>query len=224
MKRDELHFFDKSQELTIFGQRRLPHWLQSGTLCFITWRVADSLPQEVLQQLDADIHTYLTTLGINGLQQLNGFMLKNDAKTRSQVHWRLFQLRDKFLDQSSGRCPLRVPTHATTVLESLQFRDEERYFLTDVIVMPNHLHFIAAFGGEEAMLKQCTEWKRFTGRLINQQEGRNGEFWQPDQFDHLIRGETQFEYFRRYLRDNPIKARLKPGEFLYWTKNLADSQ
>ena len=220
MKRDELHFFDKKQVLTIFDQRRLPHWLQSGALCFITWRVADSLPQEVLRQLDAEIQTYLKSLGVNSHHELAELMLKSEAKTRSKVHWWLFRLRDKFLDQSWGRCPLRVPEHAAKVLESLRYRDEERYFLTDAIVMPNHLHFIAAFGGEDTMLKQCTEWKRFTGRMINQMEGRSGEFWQRDQFDHLIRGESQFEYFRQYLRDNPVKAGLKPSEFLYLTKNL----
>ena len=224
MKRDELRFFDRSQAWTIADQRRLPHWLQADTLCFITWRVADSLPNNALERLDAEIREHLTSLGMGSHQDVSEFMLGCDAKARSQIHWRLFQIRDKYLDRHWGRCPLRVPAHAKIVLQSLRHFDEQRYFLTDVIVMPNHLHFIAAFGDEDAMLRQCDAWKRFTGKSINQLEKRTGSFWQPDQFDHLIRGESQFEYFRRYIQDNPKRAGLRQNEFLYWAKELTNSE
>ena len=224
MKRDDLQFFDKTQDFAVFDQRRLPHWIQAGTLCFITWRVADSLPQGILKQLDAEIDQYLTTLGISIIQELPDFLEKSDLKTRSQIHWRMFTIRDHFLNRGMGRCPLRNPIHAYIVLDSLRTFDEDRYFLTDAVVMPNHVHFIAAFGDNDSMLQQCTAWKRFTGRAINQLEGRTGEFWQADQFDHLIRGERQFAYFRQYISENPTKPKLREGEFLHWSKNLDNTK
>ena len=40
-------YFDPNVEIDIHGSR-LPHWDQSSTLCFVTFRLADSLPQEKL--------------------------------------------------------------------------------------------------------------------------------------------------------------------------------
>ena len=199
---------------------KLCHWIQAGTLCFITWRVADSLPQQVLVELDFEVERYLRAEGIERRDALAQCLVKRDEVARSRIHWKMFLIRDKFLDGGAGRCPLRDPSHASTIKESLLHFDENRYFLTDLIVMPNHVHSIVAFASEESMLKQCAEWKRYTGRKIHAAEGRNGEFWQVDQFDHLIRGELQLEYFRRYISENPKKAGLRDGEYLHWQKDL----
>ena len=55
------------------------------------------------------------------------------------------------------------------------------------------------------------------GLLINQRMAESGRFWQQDGFDHLVRSETQFEHFRRYISDNPRKARLKSGEYVMYS-------
>ena len=70
------------------------------------------------------------------------------------------------------------------------------------------------------MLKQCTEWKRYSGRQINDRLGLRGEFWQTDQFDHLIRSPEQFEYYRCYIAENPVRAKLPADAFLYFWKQL----
>jgi hypothetical protein len=41
-----------------------------------------------------------------------------------------------------------------------------------------------------------------------------------DQFDHLARSPEEFEYYRQYIKQNPISAGLKPGQFLYYSKDL----
>jgi hypothetical protein len=35
--RDRIQVFDPTQEYAVI-ERRLPHWVQAGTICFITWR------------------------------------------------------------------------------------------------------------------------------------------------------------------------------------------
>ena len=56
--------------------------------------------------------------------------------------------------------------------------------------------------------------RRETGRRLK----RHGRFWQQDGFDHLVRSEEQFRYLRKYIAANPEKARLRPGEFVYYTR------
>ena len=39
--------YDPQAEYTVV-HRRLPHWCQASTLCFITWRTWDSMPEPVI--------------------------------------------------------------------------------------------------------------------------------------------------------------------------------
>ena len=219
MKRNSIGFFDRKGDWSIV-ERVFPHWAQAGTLCFVTWRVADSLPKAALARLDWEIAELLRGEGLDADRGWKQELTQRDSKTRARIQWKLFATRDRYLDQGRGECLLERPALSRIVEESLKTFDEERYFLTDMVIMPNHVHFIAAFEDEAALLKQNTDWKRFTARAINRSTGRGGEFWQVDQFDHLIRGPEQFEHYRGYIADNPKRAGLKPGQFRYYQKKL----
>jgi type I restriction enzyme R subunit len=93
--------------------------------------------------------------------------------------------------------------------------DRQRYRLGDFIVMPNHVHLLAAFAAAEAMTAQCDSWLHYTVFQINKVMGKKGKFWQQEPFDHLVRSLEQYDYLRRYIADNPGKAGLKPGEYLF---------
>ena len=93
--------------------------------------------------------------------------------------------------------------------------DGQRYRMGDFIVMPNHVHFLAAFASEEMMKEQCDSWLHYTAFRINKSIGEKGKFWQQEVFDHLVRSPEQYEYLRQYVADNPVKSRLKEGEYLY---------
>lgn len=44
--------------------------------------------------------------------------------------------------------------------------------------------------------------------------GRVGQpFWREESFDHIVRSQTQYDRFVRYIAENPSKARLNPDEF-----------
>jgi putative transposase len=43
---DGLQFFDRKQDFTV-AWKTLPHWAQAGTVCFLTCRTADSLPEQL---------------------------------------------------------------------------------------------------------------------------------------------------------------------------------
>jgi type I restriction enzyme R subunit len=85
----------------------------------------------------------------------------------------------------------------------------------DFVVMPNHVHLLAAFPTAEAMKEQCASWLHYTAFRINREIGERGKLWQQEPFDHLVRSMEQYEYLRKYIADNPRKARLMPGTYLY---------
>jgi len=119
---------------------------------------------------------------------------------------------------------LRQPELAAIVEESLLRFDEQRYMLVDAVVMPNHVHLLAAFPDDVSMATQCESWKRYTSRQINMRLNRKGEFWQVEAFDHLVRSEEQFAHYRQYIAENGAKAGLKPGEYRWMSKELATGE
>ncbi len=224
MNRDEIQTFDPRESYTVV-RRQLPHWTQAGTVCFITWRTADSMPREVIQRWIAERNELLRSHGIvvdsAGLSQADApwrqALDQLPPVLRRELQNSLSERFDLHLDACHGECLLRRAELAKIVGESLLKFNGDRYELTDFVVMPNHVHLLAAFPDEDAMLKQCTLWKRFTGRRINEITRRSGEFWQQEAFDHLVRSVEQFEHYRCYIRNNGSHARLRAGEYLWFS-------
>ena len=216
----DLHFFDRNTEFTVI-ERRLPHWVQPGVLCFVTWRTDDSIPASVLEEWRQERRQWLRQHGINPIsrrwrQQLQS--LDIEAQTDFDQH---FSKRwHEELDACHGACVLGEHSNAEIVSKSLRYFDGDRYELTDFIVMPNHVHLLVVFRAENPMLAQCESWKHFTAHQINQSLGTSGRFWQQDGFDHLVRSVEQFEHFRRYIARNGIEAGLSPSEYLHYSKPL----
>jgi type I restriction enzyme R subunit len=218
--RSRIQVFQPAEDYTVV-RRRLPHWSQAGTLCFITWRTWDSIPGHVLKTWLTRRDDWLVRHGIDPTHddwRANPQSL--DSKLRQEFRLQLSDRWNEHLDECHGTCVLRRPELAREVVDSLLHFDGDRYELTDFVVMPNHVHLLAAFPDEAAMLKQCESWKHFTATKINRALGRKGRFWQQEDFDHLVRSADQFDYLRRYIAANPDRARLKPGEFAHLSKPL----
>ena len=223
--------FDSTQDYSVVW-RKLPHWTQAGTVCFITWRTADSMPRQVLGRWLRERNELLTAAGIvvesddnprTAAAAFQKFDLRSAIeKLDPAVQWKLqCDLTDRFdthLDACHGACVLKQRKLADIVAECLLKFDGSRYVLTDFVVMPNHVHLLAAFPDEETQLKQCANWKRFMARAIHAANGGEGEFWQEDAFDHLVRSLEHFEHYRRYIANNGSKAGLAPHECLHYSK------
>ncbi|MFO1000810.1 MAG: hypothetical protein U0936_10745 [Planctomycetaceae bacterium] len=48
----------------------------------------------------------------------------------------------------------------------------------------------------------------------------SGQFWQTEQFDHLVRSEEQFRFLRDYIRKNPGQAGLRTEEYLHYSRAM----
>jgi putative transposase len=209
---DGLQFFDPKEEHTI-AWKALPHWAQAGTVCFISWRTADSLPAAMIARLAKERRQLLLAFDLNPDGNWRRDLDKLPAADRARLRASLFAAWDRQLDLGAGARVLARSELSLIVADSLLRFDGIRYELTDFVVMPNHVHVLVAFHKEDMLLAQCRSWKRFTSRQINAALGRRGEFWQVEQFDHLVRNEEEFNHCRKYIAENPRKARLRDGSY-----------
>ena len=189
---------------------RLPHWEQEGAVYFVTFRLADSVPQELLDRW---------------VCEREGWMRANPepwtAEVENEYHERFSGSMERWLDEGYGSCVLRDPDCSEVVAAALSHFEGERVAMLSWVVMPNHVHalFVLKPGHDLGGLIQS--WKRFTSQRINEITGSSGTLWQKDYFDRMVRDQTHFGRCVRYIRRNPEKAKLRVGEFRLWESGLA---
>jgi REP element-mobilizing transposase RayT len=169
----------------------LPHYDQPGVLQTITFRLADSLPDRVLAQLEEEI------------------------KGRRDVSMERRKRLQSLMDAGYGACYLGEPSIATLVEESLLHFDGDRYRLLSWTVMPNHVHVLIETTPRCPLEGVIRSWKSFTAHKANRLLGRTGSFWHPDYFDRAIRDGRHFLATVEYIDNNPVKARLVPRSELW---------
>ena len=206
--------FDPKADFFVHEHFR-PHWSQAGAVVFITFRTHDSIPREVLQRWEREKQEWLRRRGHDAAEHWSVVLPRLTEKDRADFQKEFRRCREEFLDTCHGRCLLRRRELAQIVADSLLYFDGQRYRMGDFIVMPNHAHLLAAFAAAEAMKAECDSWLHYTAIQINKAIEEKGKFWQQEPFDHLVRSAEQYDYLRRYIADNPHKAGLEPGEYLY---------
>ncbi len=180
----------------------LPHWRQENKLYFITFRLADSVAQNQL-------HAWAAQKEIWGSHHPQPW----DEKTWQEYHQRFTETMERMIDAGYGSCSLRIPAVTEVVEKAFHHFDGDRYQLGDYVIMPNHVHLLVRPAGGHAVEEILHSWKSFTAKQANAVLQRTGDFWRDEYFDHLVRSASQFEKFRNYIRENPIQARLKTGDF-----------
>jgi type I restriction enzyme R subunit len=181
----------------------LPHWQQGEAWVFVTWRLGDSLPKAKLDQWKEERAIWLS-------QQPEPW----DEKTEAEYHDRFSRQIDEWLDLGSGSCVLKDPANAKVVADAVRHFDGDRYGLASFVVMPNHVHVLFRPLGNNTLAEILKSWKGFTAREINKRTGKTGPLWQDEYWDRLIRNERHFFKVAEYIRENPVKAKLREGEFI----------
>jgi len=189
---------------------RLPHWQQTGATYFITYRLADSVPKRLRDQWESERAIWL---------QLNP--PPHTSEKEMEYHKRFSQQMERWLDAGHGECVLRHPICAGIVGDALRHFDGERCCQIAWVVMPNHVHLLVVPHPEWTLEKLLHSWKGFTSKQINRHLKRSGQLWQRSYFDRLIRDADHFANCVRYIRRNPVKARLREGEYLLYESDLA---
>jgi len=184
-----------------YYRRNLPHIHLSQARYFITFRLANSLPNEVVERLRAEYDDSLK----------HEIHTSNDAMNERQRAY--FQKFDQLLDESSiGDRWLERTEIADCVIEALRFYDGTSYDLLCCTVMSNHVHMLVdhSFDISGRRIEEILQSiKKYTARKSNQLLDRTGEqFWQYESYDHVVRDEQESENTIRYILYNPVKAGL----------------
>ena len=176
--------------------RNLPHWEQPGRTYFVTFRLADSLPQQKLQQWEAEREAWLRQHPPPHSEEL-----------RRDFHERFPARLEQWLDGGYGECLLRRREVADAVEQALRHFDGQRYKLGDFVIMPNHVHALVTPVDEWSLEQIVHSWKSYTAHEINRQLGRSGAVWQTEYFDHIVRNEEALGRFEEYIHQNPLVER-----------------
>ena len=197
-----------------FYRRRLPHIQPEGATFFITFRLAGSLPVEILEKLREE------------REQIDRMLAQiADSKERAQQadreSRRMFGKWDGYLDTAAaGPKYLADERIANLVAESLHYRDGKVYDLEAFCIMPSHGHLVCTplENADEkyySLSKIMHSLKRYTARESNLILGRTGTFWQHENYDHFVRDAAELERIIKYVLNNPVKAGLV-GDWTKW--------
>jgi len=204
--------FDPGEELQS-SRRRLPHWQQDGCTYFVTFRLHDSIPKGKLNEWNEERFRWLrshqldTSLTLDQiLQQLN----PKQKKIYYETYWKGYH---DSLDACHGSCVLQDPNNSEILADALLFFDGDRYALGDFVVMPNHVHLLVTPSPNESLKQILHSWKRHSARAINQRIHREGQLWQHESYDHIVRNAEQLKRIQKYIANNP--KNLKASEFVY---------
>ncbi|MEI8243097.1 MAG: transposase [bacterium] len=191
-------YFDPAAPVA-FLSGDLPHWRQAGTTYFVTFRLADSLPQEKLAQWRNE----------RGLW-LKAHPEPHDEATRLEYYERFPQRLQHWLDAGAGACLLASSEVRELMAGVLRYFDGKRYTLGAFVVAPNHVHVLVTPHGEHLLSEILHTWMSFSaheiGKQIKTEPGRLGlpgslRFWQKETFDHIVRSPASLEKIRAYIRN-----------------------
>lgn len=184
-------------------QQTLPHWVQSGVSYFFTFRLADSVPQEMLE---------------DWIRQRNAWLAHHpqpwSPSDTLEYAERFNERMDAWLDAGLGSCALLDSDVRQLVEDSITKFDGLRHDLDCLVIMPNHVHLILKPRTEENVFQLIGGMKGFSARVCNARLGRTHQaFWMEDSYNRIVRDDDELRAFRDYIHKNPAQAGLRASEF-----------
>ena len=178
-------------------EQHLPHWRQDGATYFVTFRLADSLPQSKLRELESFKRAWT--------RQHAGPFSREDKEDLTR---KVMQRVEAWLDQGMGRCVLRDGNASRILTDAMHRNDGVSHELDCYVVMPNHVHAVLRplVPKTEPLEIVLQAWKGVSRCAINRHLGQSGTLWQRESFDRIIRDEEHLWRVIQYIGRNPKHA------------------
>ncbi|HKK19122.1 MAG TPA: type IIL restriction-modification enzyme MmeI, partial [Opitutales bacterium] len=181
----------KKVEIT---KAKLPHWRQDETTYFVTFRLADSLPKQKLDQWKEERDAWLAANP------------KPHTEEQKSEYFERFSTRmEAWLDAGHGDCILADPHCAKIVENALQHFDGDRYDLGEYTVASNHVHALVSPRKGHELSDIIHSWKSYTANELNKHLGRKGTVWQKEYYDHILRTAEAASRIERYIQQHETK-------------------
>jgi putative transposase len=183
-------------------KKNLPHILPESGVFFVTFRMHNSLPLDLLVKLKSEYKNeiYLTKQSIK-----NSKILKSRLYDLYDDYFRDF---DALLDQYAGEFNLTENQNIGNILkDAIFYLNKKEYKLICFTVMPNHVHLII-YRLKKPLFKIMQVLKGYTSREINKILNRKGKFWHTESYDNVIKNRNELVIKIKYVLNNPVKAGL----------------
>ena len=168
----------------------VPH-RENKALQSITFRLYDSLPKEVIEDIKLKLD-----------------IKKEDSSCNSSQYQRLRQKIAEYEDAGYGQCFLRDERIAAVMQDTLKHFDGERYQLICWCIMPNHVHVLIEVNEGWSLSRIMHGWRSYTANEANRILGRTGKFWMEEYYDRYIRNDNHLQKTINYILNNPANAGL----------------
>lgn len=209
-------------QIKTYYRNNLPHITPIGATFFITFRLADSLPQSILWKLKKEFKEKVKTLKQENPSNLEDLIYEEQK--------RYFAKYDNQLDiEPYGKCWLKQKDIASQVIEQMTKLDGSLYDLQAYTIMPNHVHLLidtmtqlvdennfylhelplnfASLGDIMQRIKGASSY--LSNIILKEQIGHKIlPFLQKESFDHYVRDENEWRNIVAYILNNPVKAGL----------------
>jgi putative transposase len=216
-------------------RRNLPHFQPIGGTFFITFRLAGSLPQAVLRRWASENvisqrqRRRLRPASTSGTERGDGNETDLSpeqafAQTTLEINRRRFIEFETLLHRvAAGPTWLADDRVAKIVADAITYRSDTVYSLDAYCIMPNHVHLVfsplpdsnripdSTMNAEEAERSLSSimhSLKTYTAHEANKVLAREGQFWERENYDHMVRDEAEWLRTLAYVVNNPVKARL----------------
>jgi len=179
----------------------LPHCDFPGLVQFLTFRLADSMPESRRGEWE------------------HLLKIENDREKRTKL--------EEYLDRGVGECHLRSPRIALVAEKALLFFHNQCYELLAWCVMPNHIHVLVDVRMtplwkivQNWKVRVENQWRKLllserraptrpvSSRDINEPRRCSALRWQREYWDTFMRDAAQEKTAIRYIENNPVKAKL----------------
>ena len=186
---------------TWFYHQKLPHFKLPEAAYFITYRLEGSMPSSKIQLLQEEFIAKELQLKVKSLSS------KEFYEEKQNLQLEYFQNTDQYLDKNLNEPYwLRQASIAQLVEDSLHFLSQTKIDLYCYCIMPNHVHVVLNLkNNNDDLFKVLQQHKSYTATKANKILQREGQFWERESYDHIIR-HGKFDVIVAYVINNPVKA------------------
>lgn len=99
------------------------------------------------------------------------------------------------------------------------YREQEKYLLHEFVVMPDHFHLLIT---PTVTLERAMQLiKGGFSFQVKKKLGLGCEIWQTSFYDRRVRDSAEYEHFREYIHQNPVRRGLveKPEDWPFGSAN-----
>ena len=166
----------------------LPHVSQRQKLYAVTFRLHDSLPKDVT---------------LSYMNECTARYGEKEPDFKSKREILLHKKMMEYMDMGHGECLLKYPDVRIIIEEAFRYVHDKMALVHAYVIMPNHIHIVLETKEEVKIQEVMHNLKRYTASKINKLLLREGNVWQREYYDRVIRNQTHYENAVKYIINNP---------------------